>query len=89
METIEIDETIQKQLRHMKTELKKLPKNSSESYLGSSIDVTLYHIIYNRLRRQTRRPHLQNVEIEDKFIKCNEYYFDKLNKKLDEIVHSC
>lgn len=88
METIEIDESIQKKIRHMKSQLKKIQKPNSDSYLKFPEQITIYHIIYNRLRRQNRRPHLQSVEIEDALIKCNGYYFENLNKKIDEIVHS-
>jgi len=46
--------------------------------------LTLIHIIYNRLRRGNRRPHLESVEGEEQFIKDNKYHYDSLIKKLNQ-----
>lgn len=77
------DEEIFKVICHFKSILKaRLDKNPSEDFSQHDWQITMIHIIYNRLRRGFRRPHLLNSDVENLYLRNNKYRFDTLNRYL-------
>lgn len=68
-----------KVIKFLKTQVKLFKEDFSKA---DFYNITLIHIIYNRLRRGTRRPHLISSEEELSYLKKYEYQFNSINSIL-------
>lgn len=70
--------------KKMKDDITKAYQKIRESELWQyknkihSWDLTTLHIIYNHLRRDDRRPHLKNAEVEAEYIAANKSSINKI-----------